>query len=156
MPEILVPQRPDRQPEKRNVQWKPPSSLPEPPTDDPDWVFRWVATDVLGAPIPSNVASRLQEGWEPVDVKEYPHLVKGIRAAQAADGTIRMGGLMLCKMSRALNQSRIEYHEQRTEAQLGDARGMVERDAKPDPTMPMTNETKIGRGRNIGGFGNGR
>ena len=161
MPEINIPQRPDRQPEKRNVQWKPPSALPEPPTDDPDWVFRWVATDVMGTPTPTNVLSRMEEGWEPVDAKEYPELVRGIRAVQAADGSIRMGGLMLCKMSRFTNDSRKAYYENMTQAQLGEARGMVEREAKPDPTMPLTNDTKIvggniaayNKSRNVGKFG---
>lgn len=164
MPEINIPNtphRPDRKidartSEKRKVQWRPPSSLPTPPVNDPDWVYRWVATDVMGTPIPSNVAARIEEGWEPVNAKDYPDLVRGIRSAQSPDGHIRMGGLMLCKMSRELNDSRRAYHEEKTEAQLGDARNMVAREAKPDPTMPMTDDTVIGRGRNISGFGTGR
>lgn len=90
----------------------PPSSLPE-PADHPDYIFRWVATHVVGAADPSNVSKRMREGWEPVKAEDHPemhHLAKS--------GQIELGGLILCKMPRERAEARNEYYSTQAQRQM--------------------------------------
>jgi hypothetical protein len=56
---------------ERPKQWMAPELLPT-PNPEPGYAFRWIRTAILGKTDPSNVSSKLREGWEPVKASEHP------------------------------------------------------------------------------------
>lgn len=90
----------------------PPSALPE-PTEHPDYVFRWVATHVVGKADPSNVSKRRREGWEPVKAEDHPELIH-----LASSGNIELGGLILCKLPRETAEARNEFYASQAQRQM--------------------------------------
>jgi hypothetical protein len=49
----------------------PPTNLPD-PTPEPGYVYRWVATHVLGQSEVTNVSRRMREGWMPSPKPQNP------------------------------------------------------------------------------------
>ena len=49
----------------------PPTNLPD-PTPEPGWVYRWIATHVMGEAQHNNVSKKMREGWEPVKAEDHP------------------------------------------------------------------------------------
>jgi hypothetical protein len=127
--------------------YAPPSLLPF-PAPEPGFVFRYVATHVLGLSDPSNVSKRFREGWEPCKAEDYPEL----RLNANADGNIEIGGLMLCKMNEEKARSRDAYYAAQTSAQVESVDNHYMR--HNDPRMPLFAEknTSVTRGK---GFGSG-
>lgn len=126
--------------------YAPPSLLPE-PAPDAHYVYRWVATHVMGVADPTNVSKKLREGWEPVKASDHPELM----LFGDKNGNVEIGGLMLCKMVKEMAKSRDEYYQDQTKQQASsiDNNFMRESDAR----MPLFAEksTSVGRSR----FGNG-
>lgn len=127
------------------VQYKPPSSLPD-PTPQPGYEFRYVATHILGGAVPNNVSQKFRDGWVPVKAEDHPEVVSpGI---VNANGNIEIGGLILCKMATERARARDEYYldRARAEAEAVDRNFMREN----DPRMPLFTERKstvsFGRG----------
>lgn len=125
----------------------PPSTLPD-PAPEPGYVFRWIATHILGQADPTNVSKKLREGWEPVKAVDHPELM--LTGNQS--GNVEIGGLMLCKMSVEQAQSRDEYYQKQAQAQMESVDNHFMRNN--DPRMPLFSDRKSSttRGR---GFGNG-
>lgn len=71
------------------------SVLPEVEPRD-GWVHKWVRTDMKGAPDKINSSKRLRQGWEPVDVRDYPEL--HMYAGGDGHGRVEVGGLILCRI----------------------------------------------------------
>jgi len=127
--------------------YQPASSLPD-PNPEPGYVFRWVATHVMGQADPSNVSKQLREGWEPVRAEDHPEMALFVNQS----GNIEIGGLMLCKMPAELAESRAAYYEQQARMQVDSVDSQLMRNN--DPRMPLfkDNRSSVSRGR---GFGNG-
>ena len=62
-----------REASARPQSWEPQSKLPSPTPQD-GWVFRWVATSVLGQANNTNVSAKFREGWQPVKAEDHPEL----------------------------------------------------------------------------------
>lgn len=75
--------------------WVIPSTLPEIEPRD-GWVHKWVRTDVQGAPDKKNFSSRMREGWEPIDIADYPELQS--YSGGKTNGHAEVGGLIACRM----------------------------------------------------------
>lgn len=127
--------------------YTPPSSLPD-PTPEPGYVYRWIATHVLGQSDPTNVSKRLREGWEPVKAADHPELM----LLGSKVGNVEIGGLMLCKMSKERAQARDEYYAAQTKAQTDSVDNNFMRNN--DPRMPLFSEKKTSTSRGVG-FGSG-
>lgn len=114
------------------LEWRPPNLLPDPVPDD-GMVYRWVRYQTHGADDPANVSVRLREGWEPVRAEEQP----AIQAVsdKVEDGTLKIGGLMLCKMPAARAQARDRYFAKQAAAQQAAVDNDVMREN--NPRMPM-------------------
>jgi hypothetical protein len=125
----------------------PPSTLPD-PTPEPGYVYRWIATHVLGQADPTNVSKKLREGWEPVKATDHPELM----LLGNKNGNVEIGGLMLCKMSKELAQSRDEYYAKQAKAQMESVDNSFMRNN--DPRMPLFSEKKSSTSRGVG-FGSG-
>jgi hypothetical protein len=50
--------------EMRPTMWRMPDALPS-PDHRPGWSHRWIRTSTLGQSDPSNISSKLREGYEP-------------------------------------------------------------------------------------------
>ena len=124
----------------------PPSALPD-PTPEPGYVYRWIATHVLGQSDPTNVSKKMREGWEPVKAADHPELM----LMAGTNGNVEIGGLMLCKMAKEMAQARDEYYAKQAQNQMESVDNHFMRNN--DPRMPLFAERKSSSSR--GGFGSG-
>ena len=128
--------------------YTPPSSLPD-PTPEPGFVYRWIATHVMGEALNTNVSTKMREGWEPVKAVDHPELML---EGNAKTGNVEIGGLMLCKMPRERAQARDEYYANQAQAQMDSVDNSFMRNN--DPRMPLFADRKSTTSRG-GGFGSG-
>ena len=126
----------------------PPSSLPD-PTPEPGYVYRWIATHILGQADPTNVSKKMREGWEPVKAADHPELML---LGNEKTGNVEIGGLMLCKMSAEQARSRDDYYNKQAQNQMESVDNHFMRNN--DPRMPLFSDRKstTTSGR---GFGSG-
>jgi hypothetical protein len=125
----------------------PPSALPD-PTPEPGYVYRWIATHILGQADPTNVSKKMREGWEPVKAKDHPELML---VGNATTGNVEIGGLMLCKMPQETARARDEYYNRQAQTQMESVDNHFLRNN--DPRMPLFSDRKSTSSR--GGFGSG-
>jgi hypothetical protein len=125
----------------------PPSSLPD-PTPEPGYVYRWVATHILGQLDPTNANKRFREGWVPVKAADHPEL----NLMGDTSGNVEVGGLMLCKMQKEQAEARDRYYANQAASKMEsvDSTFMRNQDAR----MPLFSEKRSETTRG-GGFGNG-
>ena len=126
----------------------PPTNLPD-PTPEPGYVYRWVATHVMGQAEVTNVSRKMREGWEPVKAEDHPELMM---VGNEKTGNVEIGGLMLCKMSAEKARARDEYYNQQAQNQMESVDNNFMR--QNDPRMPLFAERKSSTTRG-GGFGSG-
>ena len=125
----------------------PPTNLPD-PTPEPGYVYRWVATHVLGQAEVTNTSRRLREGWEPVKAEDHPELMM---MGNEKNGNVEIGGLMLCKMSAEKAKARDAYYDTQAQNQMDSVDNSFMR--QNDPRMPLFSDRKSSSTR--GGFGSG-
>lgn len=125
----------------------PPSNLPD-PTPEPGYLYRWVATHVMGQADPTNVSKKMREGWEPVKAADHPEL----QLFGNQSGNVEIGGLMLCKMSIEQANARTEYYAKQAQAQMDSVDNHFMRNN--DPRMPLFSDKKSSTSRGQG-FGSG-
>ena len=93
MAENRLPRELDTKEKKaRKPAWKRPELLPDPTPQD-GYTFHWVRVATNGQADPTNVSSKLREGWEPCKASDHPeiHLVS-IENDRFKDNVV-MGGL---------------------------------------------------------------
>jgi hypothetical protein len=125
----------------------PPTNLPD-PTPEPGYVYRWVATHVLGQSEVTNVSRRMREGWEPVKAADHPELML---MGNEKTGNVEIGGLMLCKIAKEKAEARDDYYNQQAQNQMESVDNSFMR--QNDSRMPLFAERKSSSTR--GGFGSG-
>ena len=125
----------------------PPTNLPD-PTPEPGYVYRWVATHVLGQAEVTNVSRRMREGWEPVKAVDHPEMML---LGNEKTGNVEIGGLMLCKIAKEKAQARDDYFDQQAQNQMESVDNSFMR--QNDSRMPLFAERKSSSTR--GGFGSG-
>jgi hypothetical protein len=117
--------------------WAPAALLPD-PTPEEGYTYRWIRISTLGNADPSNVSSKLREGWEPVKASAHPE----VQLMSGEDGRFKdnivMGGLMLCKTPTELVNQRNEHYGNQTQRQMESVDNNFMRDA--DPRMPVFRE----------------
>jgi hypothetical protein len=128
--------------------YTPPSALPS-PTPEPGYVYRWIATHVLGQSDPTNVSKKMREGWEPVKAADHPELML---LGNEKTGNVEIGGLMLCKMVAEQARARDEYYNRQAQAQMDSVDNHFMRNN--DPRMPLFSDRKSTTTRGTG-FGSG-
>ena len=126
----------------------PPSTLPD-PTPEPGYVYRWIATHMLGEADPTNVSKKMREGWVPVKAEDHPELQL---LGNAKTGNVEIGGLMLCKMSKEMAEARNEYYARQAQSQMDSVDNHFMRNN--DPRMPLFSDRKSSSSRGSG-FGSG-
>ena len=133
---------------ERPKQWMPPETLPS-PNEEPGWAFRWIRISTLGTDDPSNVSSKLREGWEPVKASEHPEIqLMSVGSKNRFPDSIEIGGLLLCKTPKEFVEQRDDHYQKQADGQMQSVDNTFMRDN--DPRMPLFKERRsevtFGRG----------
>lgn len=94
--------------------YTPSSTLPD-PTPEPGYTYRWIGTHVLGVSNPTNVSSKLRDGWVPVKAVDHEELML---VGNEKTGNVEIGGLMLCKMPTERAQAIADYYNNAAQANM--------------------------------------
>lgn len=119
--------------------WRAPEVLPS-PEDRPGWKHRWVRTSTMGQADPSNISSRLREGYEPCKAEDYPEMMMYASVDGRFKGGIEMGGLLLCRIPEEFLGQRMKHYENQNKAQVESVDNNFLREN--DPRMPLFSEKK--------------
>lgn len=128
-----------RQVMQRPQAWRPPEVLPS-PDHRPGWSHRWVRTSTMGTNDPSNISSKLREGYEPCKADEYPELMMHATTEGRFKGNIEVGGLLLCRIPEEFLKQRMDYYSNQNKAQMDSVDNNFLRES--DPRMPLFSEKK--------------
>ena len=126
----------------RPTAWRPPETLPM-PDDRPGWTHRYVRISTLGTADPSNISSKLREGYEPCKGEEYPELMMHASTEGRFKGNIEVGGLLLCRIPSEFMAQRAKHYENLNKSQVDSVDNNFLREN--DPRMPLFSEktTKV-------------
>ena len=128
-----------RQVMQRPQAWRPPEVLPSPDPRE-GWSHRWVRTATMGTADPSNISSKLREGYEPCKAEDYPELMMHATTEGRFKGNIEVGGLLLCRIPAEFLQQRSAYYASQNKAQMESVDNNFLRES--DPRMPLFAEKK--------------
>lgn len=132
----------------RPTKWMPPQLLPD-PTPEEGYAFRWIRVSTLNKDDPTNLSSKLREGWEPVKASDHPEIrLFGMASGHFPDSVV-VGGLMLCKTPVEFTQQRDAHFRQLADQQMNSVDNTYMREN--DPRMPLFKErsTKVTFGKGI-------
>jgi hypothetical protein len=132
----------------RPTKWMPPQLLPDPTPED-GYAFRWIRVSTLNKDDPTNLSSKLREGWEPVKASDHPEIrLFGMASGHFPDSVV-VGGLMLCKTPVEFTQQRDAHFRQLSDQQMNSVDNTYMREN--DPRMPLFKErsTKVTFGKGI-------
>jgi hypothetical protein len=123
----------------RKQAWRRPELLPS-PDPEPGYVYRWIRLSTQGQADPTNVSSKLREGWEPVLAKSHPEIfLSGIENERFKDNIV-IGGLILCRAPEEMVEERNAYYQAQAQGQMTAVDNNLMREN--DPRMPMFNDRK--------------
>lgn len=129
-----------RETTERVKSWAPPTLLPTPDPQD-GYAFRWIRISILNQPDPTNLSSKLREGWEPVRLADHPELkLYSTDTSERYKDNVVVGGLMLCKTPQELVDQRNAYYQQQTDNQTSSVDNNFMRES--DPRMPLFRDRK--------------
>ena len=128
-----------RQMTQRPEAWRPPETLPM-PEDRPGWKHRYVRISTMGTADPSNISSKLREGYEPCKAEDYPELMMHATVEGRFKGGIEIGGLLLCRIPEEFLKQRADYYDKQNKSQIESVDNNFLREN--DPRMPLFAERK--------------
>jgi hypothetical protein len=130
---------------QRPTAWRAPETLPSPDPRD-GWRHRWVRVSILGNADPSNISSKLREGYEPCKAEDYPELMLHAVNEGRFKGNIEVGGLLLCRVPEEFMAQRAQHFERQNQAQVESVDNSFLRQS--DSRMPLFAEksTKVSFG----------
>ncbi len=123
----------------RKRAWKRPEVLPSPTPED-GYAYRWVRVSTLGNVDPTNVSSKLREGWEPVKATDHPEITLVSVENERFKDNIVQGGLMLCKAPVEMVEERNDYYNQQARNQMESVDNNLMREN--DPRMPLFHDRR--------------
>lgn len=124
---------------ERPKSWQPASLLPE-PDKQPGYVYRWVRVSSLGQSDPTNLSSKLREGWEAVRVEEQPKFRMLADPNSRFKDNIEVAGLLLCKVPTEFMEQRSAHFNKASQGQIESVDNNFMREN--DPRMPLFRERK--------------
>lgn len=123
----------------RPTAWRPPETLPMPDAR-PGWVHRYVRISTLGTADPSNISSKLREGYEPCRAADYPELMMHASTDERFKGGVEVGGLLLCRIPEEFVKHREAYYNGLNKSQVDSVDNNFLREN--DPRMPLFSEKR--------------
>jgi|TARA_Y100000310_G_scaffold202996_1_gene203249 hypothetical protein len=126
-----------RETEERPQAWKPPTTLPEPRSEE-GYAMRWIRVAIRGEVDATNVSARLREGWEPCRAVDHPEIFLVNIENERFKDNILIGGLLLCKTPIEMVEQRNAYYEKQAEGQVRAVDNSLMREN--DPRMPLFKE----------------
>ena len=128
----------------RPSSWQAPEALPM-PDERPGWKHRYVRLSTLGAADPSNISSKLREGYEPVKAEEYPELMMHAATEGRFKGGIEIGGLLLCRIPAEFMEQRAKHFENLNKSQMEsvDNNFLRERDSRSNMALFADKKTNV-------------
>ena len=128
----------------RPSSWQAPEALPM-PDERPGWKHRYVRLSTLGAADPSNISSKLREGYEPVKAEEYPELMMHAATEGRFRGGIEIGGLLLCRIPAEFMEQRAKHFENLNKSQMEsvDNNFLRERDSRSNMALFADKKTNV-------------
>ena len=127
---------------QRPTAWRAPETLPS-PDPRPGWKHRWVRISILGNSDPSNISSKLREGYEPCKGEDYPELMLHASTEGRFKGNIEVGGLLLCRIPEEFMEQRADYYAQQNKAQMESVDNTFLRDNDPRMQKFAERSTKV-------------
>jgi hypothetical protein len=124
---------------ERPKSWQPASLLPE-PDKQPGYAYRWVRVSSLGQSDPTNLSSKLREGWEAVRVEEQPKFQMLVDPNSRFKDNIEVAGLLLCKVPTEFMEQRTAHFNKAAQGQIESVDNNFMREN--DPRMPLFRERK--------------
>jgi hypothetical protein len=119
--------------------WRPPETLPM-PEDRPGWKHRYIRLSTMGQADPSNISSKMREGYEPCKAEDYPELMMHAATEGRFKGGVEVGGLLLCRIPEEFMEQRAKYYEQQSRSQVESVDNNFLREN--DPRMPLFSEKR--------------
>ena len=123
----------------RPTEWRAPEVLPF-PNERPGWKHRYIRISTMGVADPSNISSKLREGYEPCKAEEYPELMMHATQEGRFKGNIEVGGLLLCRIPSEFMEQRAAYYDKQAKAQMDSVDNTFMKDS--DPRMPLFSEKR--------------
>ena len=127
---------------ERKATWKRPSALPDPAPQE-GVEYRWIRTSALGQSDMTNVSAKFREGWEPVKLEDHPELKILPDVDSRFKGNVEVGGLLLCKNSTEMMDSRRDYQKGQANSQMQAVDNSFMKES--DPRMPVLKPEKSTR-----------
>jgi len=128
-----------REKTERKKSWQRPEVIPTPKKDD-GFEYRWIRLAIQGQDDPTNISSKLREGWEPVKASDHPEIFLASVENDRFKDNVVMGGLMLCRAPTELIEERNAYYTEQTDSQIRSVDNNLMREN--DPRMPLFNDRK--------------
>ena len=129
----------DRTTAMRPTHWRAPEVLPF-PDERPGWKHRYIRTSTMGTADPSNISSKLREGYEPCKAEDYPELMMHATQEGRFKGNIEVGGLLLCRIPEEFLKQRDAFYAKQNQAQMDSVDNNFMKDS--DPRMPLFSEKR--------------
>jgi hypothetical protein len=126
----------------RPQMWRAPETLPM-PDDRPGWKHRYVRTSAMGIADPSNISSKLREGYEPCKAEEYPEMMMHATQEGRFKGNIEIGGLLLCRIPEEFMVQRAAYYDKQNKAQMESVDNTFMKDSHPSMQKFSDKQTKV-------------
>jgi hypothetical protein len=126
----------------RPQMWRAPETLPM-PDDRPGWKHRYVRTSTMGTADPSNISSKLREGYEPCKADEYPEMMMHATQEGRFKGNIEIGGLLLCRIPEEFMVQRAAYYDNQNKAQMESVDNTFMKDSHPSMQKFSDKQTKV-------------
>ena len=128
----------------RPSSWQAPEALPM-PDERPGWKHRYVRLSTLGTADPSNISSKLREGYEPVKADEYPELMMHAATEGRFRGGIEIGGLLLCRIPAEFMDQRAKHFDNLNRSQMDsvDNNFLRERDSRSNMALFADKKSKV-------------
>ena len=128
----------------RPTYWQAPEALPM-PDERPGWKHRYIRLSTLGTADPSNISSKLREGYEPCKAEEYPELMMHAAIEGRFKGGIEIGGLLLCRIPAEFMTQRAQHFEDKNKMQMDsvDNNFLRERDGRSNMALFADKKTNV-------------
>jgi hypothetical protein len=110
------------------------------PDARPGWVHRYIRISTLGTADPSNISSKLREGYEPCRAADYPELMMHASTDERFKGGVEVGGLLLCRIPEEFVKQREAYYNGLNKSQVDSVDNNFLREN--DPRMPLFSEKR--------------